>query len=585
MTDKLFAVHPVPEELAILAIEPLAWTRLEPLSLTGDPAPGLEARVHDALWMLGRQWQFGEFQGEDTGSPTRVRVEAEALPVTAWRPSDDADAAARSLPKHAPLDPFVEQEQPRPENDGLLRQRAEAGMLLVITLADAGLDIRSSLVAACPLPISGPSPSGSAEFAKLPDFFKTLARGAPDGRQAALALEGGTPPWLAGASAAAWAAAADWLGWYRRSVEPNAAPAPTSWLADRLEYRFALRAGSPTQGVALEAPLHLGGAIDWFAFDHRAQAGAVAVPGDGEAGGEDIGAAIPLAKTVLPTPLTYAAMPSDRLWQFEDGGVNFGMLDVQAHDPARLCLVEFAMVFGNDWFLVPLDVPTDAFTRIRKVVYTNSFGEDIEVPACNDGQRSGRFRLFEFSSADNQAQTLPGLLLAPTARQTLEGRPLEEVQFMRDENANLCWALERVVQARSGDPRSRRDEQPSPAPERTDPEPADLTETERWYRLQTPVPGYWVPLVPMPTSSVGGFRLRKGTTTDTDLAKGWLLRGKPYDLHDEEIPREGVTVRRVAELALGTDGTTHRWIARRVSVGRGEGSSGLASDQADPIRR
>jgi hypothetical protein len=259
------------------------------------------------------------------------------------------------------------------------------------------------------------------------------------------------------------------------------------------------------------------------------------------------------------------------------------MLNVQAHDPARLCLVEFATIFGNDWFLVPFDVATDALTRIKRVVYATTFGEQIQLGAASDTQRTGRFRLFEFSNADNPAQTLAGLLVAPTARGTLAGRALEEVQFLRDENANMCWALEKIVQVKSGDPRSRRDEKPKAPP---DPVVADdLKEAELRYRLQTQVPEYWIPFVPVPTSNRGGFILRKGTTTGEDPAYGWLLHARPFDVKDEEVPREGVTVRRVAQLTLGRDGATHRWIARRVSVGRGEGSSGLADDSAISIER
>ena len=53
-----------------------SWTRLEPRARGNDMRPSLEARVHDPLWLLGRQWQVGEFQGEDTGTPVQARVRA-----------------------------------------------------------------------------------------------------------------------------------------------------------------------------------------------------------------------------------------------------------------------------------------------------------------------------------------------------------------------------------------------------------------------------------------------------------------------------------------------------------------------------
>jgi len=82
----------------------------------------------------------------------------------------------------------------------------------------------------------------------------------------------------------------------------------------------------------------------------------------------------------------------------------------------------------------------------------------------------------------------------------------------------------------------------------------------------------------------GGFFLRKGRTGETDTALGVVLGPTPFDLQDEEVPREGVRVRRVAELARAVDGTTLRWVARRVGVGRGEGSSGLAYDSAVALK-
>ena len=68
-------VKPLFKDIEAISVEPPAWTRLEPQSVTGDPTPGLEVRVHDPLWMLMRQWQFGEFRGEDAGTPLGVELE------------------------------------------------------------------------------------------------------------------------------------------------------------------------------------------------------------------------------------------------------------------------------------------------------------------------------------------------------------------------------------------------------------------------------------------------------------------------------------------------------------------------------
>ena len=47
--------------------------------------------IADPLWLLGRQWQFGELLGEDTGSPVCVELAAEAAQVSRFRrPSQTA---------------------------------------------------------------------------------------------------------------------------------------------------------------------------------------------------------------------------------------------------------------------------------------------------------------------------------------------------------------------------------------------------------------------------------------------------------------------------------------------------------------
>jgi hypothetical protein len=198
------------------------------------------------------------------------------------------------------------------------------------------------------------------------------------------------------------------------------------------------------------------------------------------------------------------------------------------------------------------------------------------VPGVDDSGRSGRFRLFEISAAGSNA-TIDGFFVPPAARGTVEGRAVEEVLLLRDETANMAWAVEALVQDEVGDPRVRRDEERLPRDTGGPTPPAELR-----YLLATGVPRHWIPLVPVPTTGRGGFILRKGTMTEEDESRGQLLNKTPFNLHEEEISREGVMVQRVPALIRTADGRCVRWIARRVRIGRGEGSSGLAFDGAIP---
>ncbi|GIG06728.1 hypothetical protein Cco03nite_34280 [Catellatospora coxensis] len=508
-----------------------AWTRLEPQSVSGDPAPGLQARVHDPAWLLARQWQLGEFRGEDTGSPVSVQVTWTSTRVDGWRPPGERQP--RPLEPPDLLEAAVEAE---PRTEPGMRRRFTAGAQFLAVLADAGFTdpaLTADVLAACAMNPPGEDPLDEVAG----QLWELFGGRIPDAERIAAALDA-TPAWL---PAGAHDAATEWLHWYRGTDEPDC------WIGTRLEYAFDLAAGPHL----LAAPAFPGGRADWYHFTHLAS-----TPGTS--------GTTTTAPPVWATPLRFAGMPADRYWQFEDGRVNLGALETRPHDLARLALAEFALVYSQDWLTVPVDVPFGSLTVIDRLAYTTTFGDEYEVDRADEG---GRFQLFEVDG-------LPGLLVPPTAPSVLDGPALEEVGYLRDEIANLAWAVERTVRGPSGQPRNRADETPPPQPA-----PGGEPDAELDYLLQTPVPGNWIPLVPVRRPD-GSLELRKGALGSAPAEPhGVLLRpGQPLTLHDEEIPREGVTVRRVPVLARRADGRYARWIARRVSVGRGEGASRLAFD-------
>src|SRR5262249_59867727 len=68
-----------------LMADMVSWSRLEPGSRDRELAPGLEARLYDPLWLLGRQWQFGEFAAGRSGSAIAANVSATVAPLNAVR--------------------------------------------------------------------------------------------------------------------------------------------------------------------------------------------------------------------------------------------------------------------------------------------------------------------------------------------------------------------------------------------------------------------------------------------------------------------------------------------------------------------
>jgi hypothetical protein len=164
------------------------------------------------------------------------------------------------------------------------------------------------------------------------------------------------------------------------------------------------------------------------------------------------------------------------------------------------------------------------------------------------------------------------------------------VLFLRDEMANLVWAVERLIEGPAEQAlnrfeayleQKRRHEQESLAP------PKNLPEALH-YQLTTEVPDYWVPLLPVRTEQ--GLRFKRGAVLKTDgppqpvNAQGRILQSnQELSLFEEEVPREGVRVTRSYQFTRWIDGSSHFWVGRRKGVGRGEGSSGLRFDTLDGI--
>lgn len=570
--------------------DPPALVRLEPDSTTGDPAPGAEARLADPAWLLGRQWQLGELIGEDAGSVVSVTVGSRALPITAWAPLDDATLRLTGVdwwPWHpsAVLEELV-QDVPALELDAGLRGRAEAGAQLVDLLTDAGEDaLAATLAGAYPLALPAdpaspeepvPGETDEERAARLAvvaardaldpqakRLLRVLGGAIPDGRAIAAELAEGDPAWLADAADpdATRAALADWVAWLDGAVGSGGA-----WSTERLEYRFALRFGDGADQVVLRGTQFGSAQVRWS--DLEWVPGATADVPDGA----PPGAPVESSFTMLATPVRFPGMPADRYWQLEDGRVDLGAIEAQLTDLARLCLAEFAMTSGDDWLAVPVDGLLGAVNQVLTVRLTDDFGDSTDVAELADPG----FTMFHAAAASGKL--LPGIVLPPVAAGMLVGPPVEEVLFLRDEMANMAWAIEQTVQGRSGDPRPRGSE-PQPPP---DPWPADLTPEERVYRLQTAVPAHWIPLVPIALSP-GRIALRKGALLRDEtpvLPAGVTLAHTPLTFPGEELPREGVHLRAVPVLARRADGSYGRWSAYRVRTGRGEAASRLAWDSA-----
>lgn len=573
-----------------------SWMRLEPVSRNSEMKASLQARVYDPLWLLARQWQLGEFQGEDNGSPVMARWQGESARITRYHsgaiePGSSVNAPAYDR-SHMPLETLVEREPVRslaPQTTKLekLRLAVETGLEFLRILdrmsaeGNISKNYRNDFVREFPFTVTEEQrailDSDSLAFVDL------MSSRAPDGRKIAASFRS-TPgrifisPALnvaAGDRSEIDQAAQQWLKdsetFFSEPETPN-----LSWLPQRMEYAFSVSGRFNDGERGLTAQEYFEGHLDWYAFD---------VDPKLKLGGANDKAFEQITRTAIPAPVSFAGMPTARFWEFEDAQVDFGSVDAGPTDLARMLLVEFALTYGNDWFVVPLELDVGALYRTGSLVITDTFGvRTLIKPSSELAAPHSLWRMFQHShlrgsGATGSASNL--FMLTPSLLSGVESRPIEEVLFLRDEMANMAWGVERVIESATEQALNRFEQERLTAP----PPPEPRTDNKLVYRLATEVPNNWIPLLPVRTSE--GLRLQRGKVrkvsgdAEFTAAHGRILNPdsqRSLKIFEEEIPREGVRVTRHYQVTRWQDGSTHLWIGRRKKIGTGEGSSGLRFD-------
>lgn len=560
------------------------WARLEPHGRDENFEAGLEMRVHDPLWLLARQWQFGEFQGEDTGSPVWARTSGVERPLGLYLPGrveghgrDDVQDYSSDVP----LEYLVENERLLAADVLRANRRlaVEAGhhflRLLGTTLAT---DHHSRLLEAYRVEALSLLARQELDAESLA-FLDLVVGRVLDGARL-LSEVGNRAPEDAAQRlgfdqddlAAVGKAITEWLKWCSRMVgEVGPNRARSAWEPQRMEYACAVATAGEHAGSqkVMGARAHPGGHLDWYAFDAMPAARLE----------RDLhGRSQPFALATLPTNLSFRGMPANRSWEFEDAQVRFGAMEAGPTDLGRILLVEFLVQYGNDFFVLPSEFNTGTLIDIDQLVVTNTFGEVTNVSPFVEQE----WRLFTLSTDDGSRPTGSSLFLPPVLGQHLAGVPIEDVELLRDEMANVAWAIERAVSSPSGSvinrheayqARRQREIGISPPPQ-----------GKLVYRLDTWAstrPDFWIPL--LPEQATPGQAVTHLACYDPEgHSRGVLLSEKEggYWLYisDEEIPRGGVHITRRQQYTRWYKGQIHTWIGREKRPGRGSSSSGLRFD-------
>jgi hypothetical protein len=592
------------------------YNRLESRPRTDNFARALRAEVRDALWMLSKQWQMGEFVGDDAGTPVSAKLHVDGQQIAKYQPLGQP---VQQFSLATPLETTVER-RPIPFQAGkielALDLRLQMGRRwLQMIPASARDPFRLHYKIQDP-DLSSRDDAAICAHGEVLQQFKAVAGRAMDGAALYLHLKeqltnlaSDNVTGLLGADkTAADAAGPLFVAWFERLYSVPKKEEGDAWQPQRLEYAFSCAVPDGAGGEkVLAADEYYHGHLDWYNFDWdkgQQQLGDAPAPAGGLPMDPQFG-----TRSFIPVPVRFNGMPDTRWWAFEDGMTNFGDIKPGTTELAKLLLIEFGLVYANDWFLLPYTVPSGSVLKIKGLAVSNTFGERFWIEAAGRGadeawQRWNLFSLDVKGEADERADL--ALLMLPTVLKIQEGTPLEEVALARDEMANMVWAIETVIPTSSGWSRSGSiaaaefhgylqallDAAGVPPPPMT--WRADVR-----YDIMTTVPENWIPLVPEHVENDNRqIQLRRAAMPRylandpaptfervrprTTLMSEGLDKKQPYRIHEEEVSRAGTHVLQSFQRTRWTDGRVFTWLGVRKLAGRGEGHAGLAFDQIVP---
>lgn len=577
----------------------LLWERLLPAPDSQDVADALRCEIRDPLWLLARQWQLGEFQAEDAGMAASAHVIART--TTPQRYSANGQSAF-TLPKDKPLDTVVE--SILPEFDLVFRM--ESGRKWRQMLVKAGKQSLWDQFCQTPLlQFKVPPVTFDPENAELMSVYHESYEQTLVALTNARTIDGWkffnelqnrkASDFLSNNDPALDSIGEQWKNWVNGHLKAHNPDFITSWNASRMEYAAKIAAPvSNTETAYLDAPEHNGQQMawhDWVKGDEKADLMQELRPQEIQIH----------RKTALPASVGFPGMPRARWWEMEDSTIDLSNIQAQKTDTGLLLLAEFSILYSNDWLLMPLSLPLGSLSKIQSLRVTDVFGVQTII---QQNQSRADWRLFQLS----ENQLADWMWLPPASVGRMQSEALEEIKFIRDEMANMVWAVEQTVcdglgNSLEGSSSAKGLEgwlrtlagTPDASPLPDLPVPADYA-----YAIGNTVPPHWIPFIPFrPYEDKPDMLLRRaamprifeGVETATRIRpRTSLIRNnspdgeiRRLDIQEEEIPATGITVKTYWRRARWLDGATITWLAHEKRLGKTSEVSGLQFDVLNDI--
>ncbi len=517
----------------------------------------LKAEIHDALWMLGRQWQMDEFTGKDAGTGVLARVQIDHQKMDGLDRYNNSSPSAYNFA--SPLEPVIEavsynwsiKERLLMGKKWLSIMNKEATVTHSISSGQYTSLLNSFTSNPYPngfkLHVPEPTISSSdqdthagadifnsnvlksflagSEFSNLlidgGALFEALRNESSSTIDGVISGIVGTDAAFSSGYSVLWNGVDSFVKWVNAMY--NLPTSGENWVPEQLEYKFDTYWPNEVASDQLKFPVkaYKGGHFDWNAFtqDLTVVAGT----------GLTYTAPTSFAQQMVLARSHFPGMPSSRWWEMEDGKVNFCNIDADTTDIAKIVLTQFALIYQDDWFLVPCKIPVGSYSSVKGIIvkdvfgvksYIRNYSADVfhetagvvdSISESTDEWKSWRW--MDISANSNyisQYAPVGRLILPPVTKGVLESKPIESVLFMRDEMTNLVWGIEKIVpdnlgRGKDGQDavnkfdvylRKLRDSADDTIPVPSDPD-AKLT-----YSLEsTTVPENWIPLMAVHTST------------------------------------------------------------------------------------
>jgi len=597
-----------------------SWNRLEPRPQNEDDySRALKAEIRDPLWMMTRQWQFGEFKAEDAGSAIFTRVHLKTAELNKLQLANGAPV--KDIDNTIPLEARVERGMPQFD----LLMRIEMGRhweLLLRSKITQDIEIIISSYRESPgetidlkfqVPTNNPNDTSESLFFSNPELHQAQELVA-DGR----AIDGAAfYTWL---KASTSNKASDYItdsaisstvktdidtyagyftDWFEETYSLPTNETDTAWDNKHLVYSFSCGAlsTSGSGGDVFSAEEYHQGSLDWYAFDFDKSSNPAAglkVYDSAFVNEEKF--------TVIPSPAKFKGMPHPRWWKMEDGNVDFGDLNASKTDIIKLIFSDFGLIYSNDWMVFPYTVPAGSLSEVESVIVTDCFGQRTSLSATSAGNNDDwtRWSFFGLHTKDDLAVAADNrLFMPPVVDKSHESEAIESINFIRDEVANMVWGIERTIPSGLGtgmDGFESALKHSAFLKSKATPPPASNTDNgaEVKYQIASEVPENWIPFIPVkldtPTDNRSIQLQRAAMPRQIDGLPGndmgrvrprtTLLTGpSPYYIFEEEVPRSGAIVKKTWQRARTESGKIITWFGTKKLNGRGEGHSNLSFDQ------